>query len=321
MQTAEKLGVGVTLFTDILGAERYEEWDLEAFYLPYKQQLNRALKNGHDVQLHIHPHWLTSNYKDEKFVPSNDFCLADFKSDATFGGIKGIVNRAATKLRSICRESDSAYNCIAYRAGGFNLQPCTSEILEALESVGILYDSSIAKGYYFKSDISEVDYRNMPKQSNWYLNPTNIHIEAVGRGMLEIPIAAKPKSIFEIPTAFKMKKYRNRAPQQHGSVIHSGSKIELSAKFKMLFASRMLSFDNYTVSSSYLFNILEYNIKNHKSDNDLLLSVISHPKSMGSYSFKLMERFILDVKQHYPNAEFVTYKDLFKQNENQQITL
>jgi hypothetical protein len=317
MQLAEKMGVAITLFTDILAAVRYKEWDYENFYQLYKQQLHTALANGHDVQLHIHPHWLTSSYTDALFVPSKDFCLGDFKSDVTFGGVEGVVSLAVNELKGICSEKDSNYECLAYRAGGYNMQPCTKEILKSLYRAGILFDSSVAKGYYFKSDVSEVNYLSMPDCCNWVLNPENINEACEESGILEIPIATKPKSLFEVPTVFKMKKYVNRAPKQHGSMIHSGEKVDLWSRIKMMSASRMLSFDNYTVSSEYLMDILKYNVQKCKSENELLLSVISHPKSMSDYSFQLMERFVEDVKKKYPGAEFVTYKDLKKCYEGQ----
>ena len=81
LELAEELKVNVTLFTDVLCAFRYREWDNEGFYKPYIEQLNRALLKEHDIQLHLHPHWLTSDYKNGVFIPSNDFMLSDFKNN------------------------------------------------------------------------------------------------------------------------------------------------------------------------------------------------------------------------------------------------
>jgi hypothetical protein len=118
MDLADKHEIKVTLFTDILCAQRYKDWDAANFYAPYKQQLQYAIKKGHDVQLHIHPHWLTSGYKNGTFLPSNDFALSNFKNDIQFGGI---IRLSIRNLKEICTPIDNGYNCIAYRAGGYNI--------------------------------------------------------------------------------------------------------------------------------------------------------------------------------------------------------
>jgi hypothetical protein len=43
LDTVDRLGVKVTLFTDILCACRYREWDYAQFYAPYVQQLQYRL--------------------------------------------------------------------------------------------------------------------------------------------------------------------------------------------------------------------------------------------------------------------------------------
>lgn len=308
MALADKLGVKVTLFSDILCAYRFYEWDYERFYLPYKNQLENAIKTGHDVQLHLHPHWLTSRFEDNNFIPSADFGLSDFQSDSDTIG--EIVKTGIDKMTHICQAVNPDYRCLAYRAGGFNLAPATKQILEALYAHGIKYDSSMARGYYFKSGISEVDFRNLPKAPNWKIDPENLHRSFYGAGIMEIPIATMPKTPFEVPTAFKMKKYVARAPQSHGHVIHEESHRDFAAKLKMLFAARMLTFDNYTLSLDYLLDVLNYNMRKYKHESTLMLSVISHPKSMGDYSFELMEGFVTEVRKRFPDAEFLTYSQL-----------
>ncbi|HLP05769.1 MAG TPA: hypothetical protein VK152_10105 [Paludibacter sp.] len=307
---AKELGVNVTLFTDILCSHRYKEWDPQNFYIPYKNQLQNALSEGHDVQLHTHPHWLTSKYEKGIFIPSADFGLSNFSGNSELGGISGIINLGINGLTEICKTVKPDYNCIAYRAGGFNIAPETFDIFNTLYNQGIRYDSSMSRGYYFKSGISEVDFRRIPQLSNWVIDPENSFIASKHDGILEIPIASMPKTPFEMPTMFKMKKYASRAPITHGEVIHSTGNISKIAKLNMMFSARMLTFDNYTLSLMYLMRILEYNIKKYESHETLMLSIISHPKSMGDYSFDLMKGFVNEVHKRYPHAEFLTYSRL-----------
>ena len=171
----------------------------------------------------------------------------------------------------------------------------------------------MAKGYYFKSGMSEVDFRKLPDEPNWIINPQNYHTAIQNKpGILEIPIATIPKTPFEMPTRFKMKKYANRAVENRGKMIHQNNKINFLSKLKALFAARMLSFDNHTLSIDYLLKIVEYNIDKHKNSADeIMFCVISHPKSMGEYSFELMKRFISSIKTLYPDIQFLTYNQLY----------
>ena len=315
MEIADRHDVKITLFSDILCAERYKEWDYDAFYSPYKTQLQTAISNGHDVQLHIHPHWLTTKYDGKEFHPSRDFALSDFKNDTKFGGINGIIKHSINALQEICLPIVENYKCIAFRAGGYNLHPETETIINSLYENGIRYDSSMARGYYFKSGISEIDFRKLPKYPNWIIDPKNYHSARLNKkGILEIPIATIPKTPFETPTKFKQKKYAFRT-ENRGKVIHDDYKIDLVSKLKMLFSARMLSFDNHTLSNNYLLRIVKYNINKYKNKTDeIMFSVISHPKTMADYSFELMDNFISSVKKLYPDVEFTTYSQINKKN-------
>ncbi|MDR2916964.1 MAG: hypothetical protein LBV74_19395, partial [Tannerella sp.] len=242
---------------------------------------------------------------------SNDFALSDFKNDAKYGGIPGIIKLSINDLKDICLPADKNYNCIAFRAGGYNIYPDSDLIFKSLYENGILYDSSMARGYYFRSGLSEVDFRKLPDLPNWIINPGNYCSQLSDKaGVMEIPIATIPKTLFEVPTRFKIKKYASRAVENRGKIIHQENKVDLRSKIKMLFAARMLSFDNHTLSLDYLLQIIRYNIDKYKNKSDeLMFSLISHPKSMGDYSFKLMEGFISSIQKSYPHVEFTTFTD------------
>lgn len=314
MVLAEAMDVKVNLFTDILCGFRFRGWDYDHFYLPYTQQLKDALLRGHDVQLHIHPHWLTSTYSNEQFHASAEFSLSNFINNNQFKGIEGVVSMAAKTLTDICQAAKPDYQCIAYRAGGYNLQPATAQIFDVLYKAGIRYDSSIARGYYFKSGISEVDFSKLPDQGNWIIDPNDLSKAGSQPGVTEIPIITIPKSPFEVPTAFKMKKTAHRAPVSHGQVIHENGEKSLKSKLRAMFCHRMVSFDNYTLSSDYLLKALDYNIRKYGKTDLLLLSMIAHPKSMGDYSFQMMKEFIEKVRSKYPDAEFSTFNQLHQAN-------
>lgn len=308
-ELADKLEIPIVLFTDVLCGIRFKEWDYNSFYKPYVKQLQDAILKHHDVQLHLHPHWLTSSFENNAFIPSKDYRLADFKADKTYP-IDNIIKTGIDFLKEECRKVNQNYECIAFRAGGFNIEDATQAIITSLYKNGIRFDSSIVKGYYFRSGLSEVNCLNMPTAPNWFIGiEGNLRKEA-NEGIFEVPIASIPKTPFEMPTRFKLKKLSSQAPNDHGFQIHEGNPTDLKSRFKMLFAARMLSFDNYTLSIDYLMKILDHNVRKYRNNDTATLSVIGHPKSMGDYSFSLMESFVKKVRQKYPETEFTTFSKL-----------
>jgi hypothetical protein len=312
IKLAGELNVSVNFFTDVLCALRFREWDNEGFYRPYIDQLKQIISLGHDVQLHLHPHWLTSDYKNGTYIPSNDFILADFKNKTYPDNIDGIVEKGTSFLNAAIQQEFPNYKCVAYRAGGYNLFPESGKIFSALYKNGIRFDSSICKGYYFKSAISEVNYFGLPSQPNWFIDKQGNYKAVSTEGILEIPILGKSKLEFKMPTSFKMKKLQSRAPISHGKQIHEGKPSGFFYKIKQSLSARMLSFDNYTYSPAYLMKVLDHNVNKYAEYETVMLSVIAHPKSMSDYCFNLMRSFIEQSKEKYgEKIQFCTYRQLY----------
>lgn len=303
---AKREAFPITLFTDVLCALRYKEWDRQNFYEPYISQLQKAISWHHDVQLHLHPHWLTSAFENGKVIPSNKYSLSDFENNLEYS-IESIVNRGVKFLQEVCRKVDSSYDVLAFRAGGYNIEPGSKEIFTELRKNGIKFDSSVVLKYYFVSALSLVDFRKLPPMPNWYIGKDGNFRKPADSGILEIPIAAIPKTPFEIPTRFKLKHYIHRAPENHGSMLHEGKPGKRIEHLRMLFSARMLTFDNHTLSVDYLMRILDYNVRRFSKFETLNLASCSHPKTMGDYSFSLLERFVEMARKKYPDIEFTTF--------------
>lgn len=313
-EVLERLKVPAVFFSDILSYVKFSEWGDTSYTLPYSSQMQKAINNGHDVQLHLHPHWLESNFSNGKVIPSSKYKMGDFIGKNSNHTINDIVKLGINELTKIGRSVNPNYSCIAYRAGGYNFVPHAHETLEALYNSGIRIDSSISRGYFFKSNVSVVDYRNVPKLPHWYLSLNGDFTKPGNKDtdILEIPIASKPKGMFEMPTAFKLKKYEHRAVESRGSMIHSNEKVAKPDKLRQLFSSRMLTVDNHTYSPDYLMKILDYNVKKFASHDTIMLSLIGHPKSMDSYHYQLLDEFVTRTKDKYGDiVEFTTFRKIY----------
>lgn len=316
LSLAKSKNVPLNFFADILGYEKFKTLGRTDFTLPFETQLVAAFDSGHDIQLHLHPHWLETKIDKNKFFSSPKFGLEAFKDKVGPDSIEGIVDSGIDALKSIMTRATNEYRCIAYRGGGYVLNPESARVLKALYKRGVLIDATISKGYFFKSDLSYVDYTSTPDKGNWFLSLNgDLTTESTDKQSLwEIPIASKSKSVFETPTSFKLKKYADRAPKNRGYVIHQKPvKLSIKEKLKIMLSSRMLTFDNFTYHKDFPLKILNAHIRKHRHDEPLYLCAVSHPKSMGEYSLEMMEHFIDNARLQYGNdVSFITFQQAAK---------
>lgn len=114
--------------------------------------VEEILRNGHEVQLHIHPEWLRHRQKDIcRFRGSG---MKDYSLSEQHGLIEeGLSNLHKAGVEKVC----------AFRAGGYR---ANWDTLKALEQNGILFDTSHNTAYLGKSC-------NMP-WSGLFLGPKQI---------------------------------------------------------------------------------------------------------------------------------------------------
>jgi hypothetical protein len=302
LQLCDDLRVPAVFFVDVLSGIQMRRWGESSFEEAMRRQLQEAAAKGHDLQLHLHPHWLTSTCEGGKYTPSKDFRLADF----TPAQIDEMVVSGIAYLRQIAVPVCPDYRCLAFRAGGYNLEN-SDVIFDVMQRRHIGIDSSLCDGYYYASDRSTVDFRGLPARPNWYFRNGDFK-RPEQDGIYEIPIAGKKKSLFEAPTVVKMRFHKQRKPESRGRMIHAEAP-SFKKKWRKAMSARMVSFDNYTYSTRFLLKALRYNLDRFAAFEEINLAVISHPKSMDTHNFRLMEDFVRSVRSLYgEQVRFTTFQ-------------
>lgn len=315
VRLATERKIKIVFFADILSAVFLKRWDYKGFYLPFKEQLQKTLNLKHEVQLHIHPHWVNSRYEGGRFYPSEWKILSKFRNEKPPFDINGILNSGINELNEICN-GHGDFKCIAYRGGGYNLQPCTDIILKNLYENGIRFDSSIIKGYYFKSNIQEEDFRRMPDNSNWII-PLEGPLNAIAEnGILEIPIASMPAGIyFRLNRVYNKTRNKNlykKLKYNNFGTGHTGHKTDMASRIKsLIYSPLVLSFDHLHQNISVLDAILSYQFKIYGDQEEIALCLNSHPKSLGPYHLNQMCKFLDLIDEKYKGSvEICGYHDL-----------
>jgi len=314
---ANGLDVPIVLFADVCSAIRFKEWDRENYYIPFSNQLRKSLQEGHDIQLHIHPHWMNSTYAAGKFIPSPNFSLSSFKDPLAGFTIEKIITQAFAELQEISRGGRADHACVAFRAGGYDVEPESKRILTKLYELGIRIESSVIKDFYLDYSFSHIDYSDSPYHSAWRISKSG-PLTMEGNDMLELPISSMPMTIPDILRR-RIKKTLNKSVYKSRVLANSGKGFlaisghqTLKSKLRKITNPQVLSFDKEHLEYQDLANIVSYNVKRyqHESD-DLILTAIAHPKSMGKYHLELMKEFVEKTREKYKEqVTFVTYPQI-----------
>ncbi|MBF0294130.1 MAG: hypothetical protein HQL96_02990 [Magnetococcales bacterium] len=193
LATCQRLEIPITLFADVACLWRYRELGKDRFPDMAELQLQEAIRQGHDVQTHLHPHWAATTFQGAecRFDPAT-YLLGTLHPDPALRArmTASLLQRAARHLTDLLSPIDPDYRCLAFRAGGYGLQPDTAMILNALLTCGYRIDSSIIPGLRLANPMQRVDFSQVPDLPNWWLSP---------EGGLTSPAAPGTPAILEIP--------------------------------------------------------------------------------------------------------------------------
>ncbi|NPV90434.1 MAG: hypothetical protein HPY50_06655 [Firmicutes bacterium] len=310
MGVLERYDIPLCLMTDVCSMLRYRELRIER---PYVSQMNEqiisAIKRGHDVQLHIHPHWMTSDYVDGRWrFDSSHYSLHKFGFTDNDAGAKRIIREGKEYLENLIKPVDDTYECMAFRAGGWCLQP-EKEFIEALLTAGIKVDTTVFYGGYRKTDTHYYDFRRVPPKTHWWINPRqglNCEGEKDGKNMFEVTIGSYQELFFTPLKKLKHKYYRMKTGTAGENPL--GSSIEdknASVLTKMmdraghfLFQPIMFSFDNCCVE--VMVDMLDHFIKRYKCwNNDNYICIVGHPKTLNNKTYREINEFCKTVIDNY----------------------
>lgn len=301
IRIAEKHDVRFSFFVDCGFILKLDEFRkkflvLEKDYKAITEQVKYLSDTGHDIQLHIHPHWEDSYYDGKKWVINlNRYKLADF----TEAEIAEIVPRYKKVLTDI-----TSGNIFAYRAGGWCLQPF-GKIKKAFIDNGITLDSSVYKDGFFTSKQYSYDFTNAPDKSI-YKFEDDIAKEQSDGFFTELPISSirnNPLFFWILFLLGRKNPYLHKPLGDGRAMPAPGYRKNLLTKFTI----NPVSVDGYNA------NLLENVLKNLIKKKHEHMVVIGHPKALSRYSIQKIEAFVIENKKKH---NFTTYTKMFGQKDD-----
>ena len=280
---AQRTGVKMVFFIDvgyIKALKNFSHFPAAlADYQLIVTQIKALVDEGHDCQLHIHPHWEDCTFNGDNWdMDVSRYKLSDFSSEA----IEKIVLEYQGILKEITQKAVTVY-----RAGGWCLQPF-SKMTKAFKKAGLKIDSTVFPGgknvvapYYY-------DFTNVPNKSHWHFE-SDLTIEEEGGCFTEVPIGSYFFSKWFFWKLFILGRLfpENHKPLGDGYPVPSiGMRKEMLTKGKLLAANT----EGYFITKVNAM-VRKATQKKHKH-----LVFIAHPKAMTLFSLRKLEKAIISQK-------------------------
>jgi hypothetical protein len=296
-EISRRTGAKMTFFVDagylwMLGKLSAEYPELKAELDAISAQIKGLVAEGHDCQLHIHPHWEDAQFVEGRWI----FDVSRYKlSDFSAQDAADLFDRYAAALESI-----SGQKIHSYRAGGWCLQPF-AHVKACFEKWQIQQDSTVFPGGHNQNEVYDYDFHSVHSNAPYRFTDDLVQPEAKG-SFIELPIAAHTYS----PWFFwQLYGWGRILPSRH-KPLGDGFPIATSGER----TSRLTKKSRLSVSMDGFFARELSAALKRNSATDFV--VIGHPKACTVYSLERLEKFIQKAS---PNHDFLTFTDRLKLND------
>lgn len=143
-----------------------------------------TIRQGSDVQLHLHPQWLGAEHREGKWqLNFEHWTLSSLGRAEIARALQDGKQYLESLLRPVCPE----YRTVLFRAGAFCIEPAEHTIA-ALRKAGFLADTSVTKWLF---DPRFYDYRQAPSHVvPWEVDRMSTARAGKQTGIIELPILA-----------------------------------------------------------------------------------------------------------------------------------
>jgi hypothetical protein len=155
-----KFGARTTVLPDVMQQHAFrrlerQHSELKTLADAWDEHVLAAFRQGHDIQLHLHPQWHNAKYENGNWRLNGDWSTLNYDRDTAYG----MLTAGKEYLENLLRPIDSTYRCLAFRAGALAAAP-SDHLFKSLSELGIELDVSVAGGVFVDNKTLQLDYRN-----------------------------------------------------------------------------------------------------------------------------------------------------------------
>lgn len=312
-------GVSGTFFADVCSVFQHEKFKKLDYSKKFTEQLQDMVRHEQDVQLHIHTNWLLSspdgNNGNGWDISTDGYKIHDIEADSSgCETMDSVIKRGKEYLCNTLIPVYPDYKCIAYRAGGFCVQP-EGELFQVLLNNGIVIDSSVAP----KLKDKLYDFKNAPAMPGWSVAPEagldKVSTDADGC-IYEVPIGTIRNNIFRF-AKYPINTWHVKGNSGRGQCIKrdAGSKANFLINMVKLIYRRSFGYGILSLDSRgyrILLEDLQGLYRKWECDkHDAVICIICHPKLASGHTLDNMEHFIMEVGKREEFFHFVTLRDVY----------
>jgi hypothetical protein len=121
-----------------------DEWD---------DMVRETLRQGHDIQLHVHPQWHNAEYQDGRWKLTADWSILNYSREEALQ----MLRSGKEYLENLLKDIDRNYRCVSFRSGAWCIAP-SPHMLDLLVELGIVFDMSIVAGVKYDTRNIKLDY-------------------------------------------------------------------------------------------------------------------------------------------------------------------
>jgi hypothetical protein len=142
----DEYGAKLTLLPDVAEILKFKEHKERTgrddyYYDAIVDQLQRAVKGGHDVQLHIHSAYFNARHDGRRWL--QDWSEYSF-ADLPYERMNWMVKTSKDFLENLLTPVAPSYRCTVFRAANWSVSP-SRNVVRALMENGITIDTSVFK--------------------------------------------------------------------------------------------------------------------------------------------------------------------------------
>lgn len=312
LKSAKKSNSKLVFFIDIYYLIKLEEYGLSSHFDKLRNQILEMIDKGHEIQYHLHPHWINAQYNKDKDLWKYDQLEYSFNDiikiyGKTFAYDK--FNKGVNKMKEWF-----AYKPMAYRAGGLSIDQNQGELLELLIENKFEYDSSVMPGLYLQGKFIHIDHRSAPKKAIWNVDDTFLSeskTSSIDSSIKEIPVMTINK--FDIPlsdrimTSLKYRAISAIIAKDDSLLENIGRPFDLEINQSTYPIS--ITFDKSKLADILL---LKYFTKTYFKKNANIMCILSHPKSFLNQSFEVFNTYLNWVDKNRNKYIFSGFSDILK---------
>ena len=315
IRTLSEKGVSGTFFADVCSVDAHHRLGNEKYCEDFTLQLQSMVLNNQDVQLHLHPSWLYAEKKDGQIVLSNKgYRLHEF-GFGNGGKASQIIRDGISYLENTCRTYNSDYKCVAYRAGGFSVQP-ERALFSTLIKNGIRIDSSVVPHMY-TNEANAYDFTKVPAELNWWIDPDkgiSCNSNQTSLTIFEVPVATVRPRIMQV-----IGKRRSELGLPPNKVLGEYVKSDCPPKKQnavMKQYHRLRDYRYVSLDTRYYLRVmedLEYIYRKYGMDEqDGYVCLICHPKLADERRVMNIAHLIDEIRKVPERFALVNFSDIYK---------